>query len=76
MRAGMQTAPQSIPSAKIDESLAISEYLDLLKRLRDHEGPLHESPLLGILSPQEWRKLHLAHTAHHLGFLEPAPAAN
>jgi hypothetical protein len=72
MPRGMMTAPASVPPAETDDVAEVAEYVELLRRLRDHSGPLHPSPLLGELTPEEWRKLHLNHTEHHLAFLVPA----
>jgi hypothetical protein len=71
MREGMMTVPASVPPPGTDDSAAVAEYVALLRRLRDHDDPLHPSPLLGELTPEEWRRLHLNHTAHHLAFLVP-----
>ena len=34
---------------------------------------VHPSPFFGRLTPDQWRQLHLIHTAHHLSFLVPTP---
>lgn len=73
MRRGGVTAPQSVPKPGADEAARVAEAIHLLERLRGHSGGLHDSPLFGRVTPEEWRTLHLIHTAHHLGFLTPKP---
>lgn len=71
MKPGSVTAPQSVPKGRGDDDALIDEAIHLLERLRDRAGELHASPLIGLLTPEQWRELHLIHTAHHLGFLHP-----
>jgi hypothetical protein len=42
-----------------------------VERLLTHTGPLHASPLFGMLDQETLVKLHRIHTAHHLSFLVP-----
>ncbi|MGE3821922.1 MAG: DUF1569 domain-containing protein [Isosphaeraceae bacterium] len=73
---GARTIPKSVPPPTVDEASEIAEAKASLARLRDATEPLHPSPLFGSLSPEEWRGMHLRHTAHHLGFLLPFDTEN
>lgn len=75
MKPGSVTVPQSVPKGRGDDPALIDEAIHLLERLRDRVGELHDSPLFGRVSPEQWRDLHLIHTAHHLGFLHPNESA-
>lgn len=68
---GARTIPKSVPPDSVDEAAEIIEAKALLARLRDAAGPLHPSPLFGELSPEEWKGMHLRHTAEHLKLLLP-----
>jgi len=70
MKPGTRTIPASLPSSAIAGSAAITDAKALLARLQLAEE-LHPSPLFDRLTPDQWKQLHLAHTAHHLGFLLP-----
>ena len=74
MRAGMQTIPSSRPPKELDEDAAIDEAIEYLRRLEHHEGDLHPSPMFDQLPLDQWQRLHLGHTAHHLSFLVPKSA--
>lgn len=69
IKPGSVTVPQSVPKAVGDETHQVAEAIRLLDRLANHSGELHDSPLLGRLTPDDWRRLHLIHAAHHLSFL-------
>lgn len=68
---GQMTAPQSVFEASVDDHEAVSAAVDLLRRLERNTEPLFPSALYGTLSNDQWRILHLGHSAHHLGFLHP-----
>ena len=70
LKAGSSTAPKSLPPDDLDETEAIEKAIAFLEQLPSAEK-LHPSPLLGELTVEEWRIMHLGHTAHHLGFLSP-----
>ena len=74
LKAGGQTIPASVPPADLNEEAAVADTKGLLARLRDFSGELHPSPLFDRLTPDQWRRLHLKHAAHHLGFLIPREA--
>ncbi len=66
---GGQTAPQSVFPAQSDDAPAVAEAAALLRRLQTNTGPLHPSALFGELTNDQWKTLHLNHSAHHLSFL-------
>ena len=68
LKKGGATDPRSVfPEA--EDKAAASEAIAYLRRLEKQTEPLQKSLLLGELSNDEWQKLHLKHSAHHLGFL-------
>ena len=66
----MRTIPASIPPAQINEPEPIAEAKALLARLQVAES-YRPSPLFGELNAEQWRLLHLSHTAHHSSFRTP-----
>lgn len=70
-RAGSPTAPPSIPAAESDDAPGVEEALVLLRRLESNAEPLKPSGLYGELTNEQWKGLHLSHSAHHLSFLHP-----
>ena len=74
MKAGVPTPQKPLPAPGGDEAVAVARLSKALDRLFAHEGELHASPFFGRMTPAEWRRLHLIHCAHHLGFLEPKKA--
>ncbi len=71
MKAGVFTPQKPLPESGGDESASVARYKQTMERLRSHQGELIDSPFFGHLTPQQWRDLHLIHSAHHLGFLQP-----
>jgi len=76
MSAGRRTIPASVPDKVVDEQAAVAELRALIARLNNPAAPqqLHPSPLFDHLTAEEYRRLHLLHAAHHLGFLIPNDA--
>jgi hypothetical protein len=71
MRAGAFTPQRPLPLPGTNEEAAIARFRAAVQRLLAHPGEMHDSPFFGYLTPEEWRRLHLIHSAHHLGFLKP-----
>ena len=67
------TMPATIPEpdAETDRE-AVEQFLKTIERLREHDGPIHASPLFGEMDRETMLKLQLRHTAHHLAFLLPS----
>lgn len=68
---GVSTAPMTVFPAGQDESSAVLNLKNELLRMKTFAGPMHPSPLRGLLSKDEWVQTHLVHCAHHLSFLVP-----
>ncbi len=71
-RDSIPTMPQTRHAANsISDAAAVEQLAATIDRFKNHSGKFHPSPVFGELSPQEHRKLQLAHCAHHLSFLVP-----
>jgi len=73
LAAGVKGPAEIMPPAVPDETAAVESLIVRCEQVRDHTGIFYPSPLLGRLSPEEWRQIHLIHASHHLGFLSPKP---
>jgi uncharacterized protein DUF1569 len=71
MPVGIKAAQPLMPGPPGDEQASVKVFTELLARVRDPQAQFQPSPFFGVLSPDEWRQLHLIHAAHHLGFLIP-----
>ena len=71
MPAGMSTAPMTVFPPGQDEAAALAGLKLQLERYKTHAGPMHPSPLRGLLSLAEWEDTAKTHCAHHLSFLVP-----
>ena len=72
MKSGVFTPQKPLPGPDANLDKALVRLSSALDRLDAHQGELHDSPFFGHLTPDEWRRLHLIHCAHHLAFLHPA----
>ena len=54
-----------------DDPAVLENFRATVAELENFTGEFHPSPLFGQLSPAQWRRIHLIHAAHHLGFLVP-----
>ena len=52
------------------EQTAISHCVATLREVAEAQQ-FKRNPVMGSLSPKQWRRFHLVHTAHHLGLLIP-----
>ena len=71
MKPGMSTAPMSIPAAGGNDAEAVAKLKAAYERWAKSDGPVHPSPLLGMLSKERAEEGHRIHAAHHLSFLVP-----
>jgi hypothetical protein len=69
--AGGRTLKQTVPAPGGDDAAAVAKLRETVERFKAHAGPFHPSPLFGQMTRDEWVRLNLAHTAHHLSFLVP-----
>ena len=65
------TLRETIPAPAGDEAAAVARLGAVARRLQDHQGPFHASPLFGDLDHPTLVKLNVIHSAHHLSFLVP-----
>jgi hypothetical protein len=75
MKPGNPTIPSTVPAKGGDEANAVDKLCETARRLADHPGPFHASPMFGDLDRESLVKLQLIHCAHHLSFLVPNPSA-
>ena len=68
----LPTMPVTVHKAggKTDQE-AVEQLTATIKRLKESDGPIVDSPLYGPLTYDEAVQLHLVHCAHHLRLLEP-----
>ncbi len=71
--AGAPAPAAYLPSAAGDETAAVERFLQSLAAFANFAGPAMRNPLFGPMTLDQWRRLHLIHAAHHLGFLTPRP---
>ncbi|MGL6075720.1 MAG: DUF1569 domain-containing protein [Fimbriiglobus sp.] len=71
MKAGYSTAPPSVPSESVDDRAEVERLRQAYRRWENYTKPFLPSPLFGEQKREDWRKLHLVHAAHHLGYLKP-----
>ena len=75
MKAGVPTAPQTVPPPDRDaaaEAAAVVRLRSAADRLAAHDGPVPDSPIFGPMTADQAKRLHAIHCAHHLGFLKPS----
>ena len=71
-----QFKPEDVPENEtdgvVDKMSDLSEYERLVGVVMSDEATLiPEHPVFGKVSPDEWRKFHAWHAAHHFSFLLP-----
>ena len=71
---GTPTDERTVPPAGGNDAEEVLALKRAVERLLTHTGPLHASPLFGMLDKDTLVKLHCIHTAHHLSFLVPRAA--
>src|SRR5581483_7303329 len=72
MPKGIRVPEVYLPKPGLDAACEGEALQAALERFRSHAGPLHEHPLLGPLSRDQWERFHCIHCAHHLNFALPA----
>ena len=68
---GGRTLNETVPPPGGDDAGAVAKLRETVERFKASTGPYHASPLFGHMTRDEWVRLNLAHTAHHLSFLIP-----
>jgi len=69
---GVRTAGMFVPPAGLDDAAELERFEACVRAFKGGSGPLHPHPGFGRMSREGFERFHAAHTAHHLGFLEPA----
>jgi hypothetical protein len=68
---GVRVAEVFLPRPGLDAAREAETLGVAIERLTSFDGPFDEHPLLGRLSPAQWRRFHCIHCAHHLSFAVP-----
>ena len=68
---GLRTFKVFVPPASLDDETEWQAFTNSVSRFVQHTGAFHPHPSFGRLDRQTLERLHAAHAAHHLGFLEP-----
>ncbi|TWT39711.1 DUF1569 domain-containing protein [Blastopirellula retiformator] len=63
--------PSILPSTSADDEIRLAELERAIARVMQEDVQFVESPVMGSLSQEEWRKVHMWHCQHHLSFLIP-----
>lgn len=71
MPAGGPTFRETIPPPGGNDADAVERLRQMVERFKNHDGPLHPSPLFGDLDRETATRMQRLHCAHHLGFLVP-----
>jgi hypothetical protein len=71
MPVGGPTLPDSIHPETGDDRVSVERLQATIRRLEEHRGTIHPSPLFGAMSRQELIAVQMAHCNHHLSFLIP-----
>jgi hypothetical protein len=67
---GIQSPEMAVPPADAPEA-AIDQFLATIDSLKTFKGPFAPHRLFGSVPQADYLRLHLIHSAHHLGFLTP-----
>jgi hypothetical protein len=65
------TLPKTIPASGGDEAAAVARLGEVVRRLCNHAGSFHASPVFGDMDHETLIKLNVTHATHHLSFLVP-----
>jgi hypothetical protein len=71
LKTGFPAPPGLRPADAVNPEEAVSRCRDLLRQVREHPGEFQPHPFFGKITADQWRQVHLIHSAHHLGFLVP-----
>ena len=69
------TIPQTVHAETGDEGASMARLQAMIRRLEEHRGTIHPSPLFGAMNRQELIALQMGHCNHHLNFLVPKEAS-
>jgi hypothetical protein len=72
MMTGIRTAETLVPKADLDDRAETEALRATIAYYRDHPERRVPHPFFGPMTGDEWDRLHLIHSAHHLSFAVPA----
>lgn len=73
MPTGLQCPDVSFaPRGNLSDAASVARFRRACERVRDWQGSYHAHPILGRITADHWRRIHLIHGMHHLNFLVPA----
>ena len=68
--AGVKLPAGALPTCG-DDAEAVGRLKRAMETFEGHYGPWAKHPFFGRMSGKTWKRYHLIHSAHHLGFLVP-----
>ena len=72
--AGTKVPEHRIPNPVGDGERSVARFDQSARQFESHTGSFAPHPFFGRLTGEKWRRVHLIHIAHHLGYLVPAAA--
>ena len=76
MSSGVKIPERFTPKPGLDLNQSVDRLRRAVVLFASHRGKFDSHPFLGRLTADEWRRFHLIHSAHHLGFLVPHVSAD
>ena len=70
--AGTKVPEHRIPEPTGDGQRSVARFDQSTRQFESHAGAFAPHPFFGRLAGEKWRRVHLIHIAHHLGFLVPS----
>lgn len=71
MKTGIKVPERFLPRPELDDRAEAEALRAALGIYRAHTGPLAPHPMFGMMTREEWDRLHRIHSAHHLSFAQP-----
>ena len=68
---GIPTAPNFVPPEQVDDAAEVEKFCESVARFKAHHGVYAPHPAFGSMNREDLEKIHAAHAAHHLRFLQP-----
>lgn len=68
---GIRTARMFVPPQQLDDADEVAKFAGSVDRFSRHPGPFVPHPGFGRMNREDLARLHAAHAAHHLRFLDP-----
>ena len=71
MKAGIKVPERFLPKPGLDDRAEAEALRSSIAHYRSHPEPRAPHPFFGPMTGDEWDRLHLIHSAHHLSFAVP-----